>query len=226
MARFGGLAGSAGRKAVGRWRAGTHACPERAGRAGGCSGGGGSWSTCSSRRGRPRAGRESSRRERRPSAEPRARRAGRLRRRSRRRPRRAAALAPSSGPFAELAALDRLRWSSRQASQTITRYVASVRGSLGLTPSDLCGDAQALAASNAQVTPTGTLKRLATFGRTQTAAQNATAAFARVLARYQTQADRSLIEANNRLVNHFNSAVTSLVTAEEAKLLSALGLSA
>jgi hypothetical protein len=138
----------------------------------------------------------------------------------------AAAYPPSRGPFAKLArALSRLRWSSGQTSETITRYTTSVGRSLRLRPSDLCDDAKALAASNAQVTPPGTLNWLASFGRNGTAAQNSTKAFLAVLGRYETPADASLINANNRLVKHAESALKSLLTTEVPKLLSALGLS-
>ena len=105
------------------------------------------------------------------------------------------------------------------------RFVDSERRFSGLTPSDLCGDARALAASNAQTTPPGTLNWLATFGRYATGSQNGGTAFLKLLARYQSPADRSLILANNRLVKQSNSALRSLVTTESRKLFSALGLS-
>jgi hypothetical protein len=134
--------------------------------------------------------------------------------------------APWRGQFVKLArALGRLRWSSRQSGQTVTRYLASVRMFFRLAPSDLCSDARALAASNAQATPAGTLTWLAAFGRNGTSSRNATSAFLNLLARYQLPTDGSLIIANNRLSNRSNSALKVLVTTEARKLGSGLGLS-
>ncbi len=137
-----------------------------------------------------------------------------------------AALEPDRGVPAQLArALTPLRWSSRQSSKTITRYLASTRKFFGLRPSDLCGDAQTLAASAAQATPPGTLQWLASFGRYGTAWGNATSAFIKLLERYQTQADGALITEINQLVRRWRSLVDSLATTEVPKLASALGIS-
>ncbi|MGN6868190.1 MAG: hypothetical protein ACTHMY_07285 [Solirubrobacteraceae bacterium] len=137
-----------------------------------------------------------------------------------------AALGAERGAVGKLArSLAHLPWSSSQTSKTTKRYAASLRKLVHLMPSDICGDAQALASSNAQVTPRGTLRWLATFSRDVTAKTRGLAAFIKVLESYETSADQSLIKTNNRLVNRLNAATKSLAITEVPKLVSALGLS-
>jgi hypothetical protein len=122
--------------------------------------------------------------------------------------------------------LSGLRWSSHQTSEQIKRFLAATRKLVRLAPSDVCADARALAASNAQVTPPGTLRFLATVGRVSSAARAGGSAFETILARFQTAADRPVIDGINRLKHRLTSALRAFATAEVGKVLSALGLSA
>lgn len=129
-------------------------------------------------------------------------------------------------PLARMAnALTRLRWSSQRTSAKVKRYLASYRALFGLSPSDVCADAQALAASNAQTTPPGTLKWLAIYSRDEKPAAATGLAFVRLLNRFRTPADLPEIAAINRLSARAQSAITALLAAEAPKLLSALGIS-
>jgi hypothetical protein len=121
-------------------------------------------------------------------------------------------------------ALGRLRWSSRKTTAEIKRFLEGVQQLLTLAPSDLCLDAQALAASTAQVTPPGTLQLLATVHRLGSAAAAGTSGFIKILERFQTPAEGHMIAANNRLVGSIESASEKAVEAEGHKLLSVLGL--
>jgi hypothetical protein len=89
--------------------------------------------------------------------------------------------------------------------------------------SDLCVDAQALAASNGQTTPPGTLPFLAKYGRV--AGRTGFAGLRHVLERVQTPADAKLVRDINRLTRRAEARLKALAKAEHTKLLSALGIS-
>jgi hypothetical protein len=79
------------------------------------------------------------------------------------------------------ASISTLHWSNRKARNTVNGYASAWSAFNSLAPSDLCADATAFAASNAQTTPPGTLQWLATFGALATRNQSASGAFSRPL---------------------------------------------
>jgi len=92
-----------------------------------------------------------------------------------------------------------------------------------LRPSNLCVDARALAATNAQTTPPGTLQFLAAFGRAFDA--SGLLALSKTINRFKTSADARLIRASNSDTKLLIAARAALVASETPKILSALGLS-
>jgi len=127
-----------------------------------------------------------------------------------------------------LARMDRkvrpLRWSHRGQARRIRRSLTDERRYLFTAPSDICADAQALAANNAQATPPGTLSFLAGYGR---AAKGAGfGALTTALSRFQRPSDHRLVSEVNRLNRRVVRAGRSLVQTEGTKLLRALGISA
>jgi hypothetical protein len=66
--------------------------------------------------------------------------------------------AASRGRLARMTkALSRLPWSSKSTKTTVTRFLEAQHSLFSLAPSDLCADADALAA-NPEATPPGTLQ--------------------------------------------------------------------
>jgi hypothetical protein len=128
---------------------------------------------------------------------------------------------------ARLAALARtmirLRWSRTGSATKIRRSLEAQRKRFSLPPSDLCTDAHALAASNAQTTPPTTLQFLATFGRAEKAA--GLGALIDTMQPFVTPADNRLIDADNRLNDRLTAAEKALQAAEAPKIVSALGIS-
>jgi hypothetical protein len=127
-----------------------------------------------------------------------------------------------------LARMDRkvrpLRWSHRGQARRIRGSLTDERRYLFTAPSDICANAQALAANNAQATPPGTLSFLASYGR---AAKGAGfGALTTALSRFQRRSDHRLVSEVNRLNRRVVKAGRSLVQAEGTKLLRALGISA
>jgi hypothetical protein len=118
--------------------------------------------------------------------------------------------------------VERLPWSSSATRAAIRRSMQAERRYFALAPSNLCADASALAASNAQTTPPATLQFLATFRRdlagTGFAALNAT------INRYKRAVDADLIRADNSNDKLLVAARAALVRSEAPKVLSALGL--
>jgi hypothetical protein len=115
-----------------------------------------------------------------------------------------------------------LRWSTRGSATTIIRSLVAERRYFALPPSDLCADARALAAANAQSTSPGTLKFLSTFGRI--APEEGLTGVIRTLRRFVTAADDRVVTAVNRASEGLVAARTALVHAEAPKLIAALGL--
>lgn len=127
-----------------------------------------------------------------------------------------------------LARMDRkvrpLHWSHRGQAHRIHVSLTAERRYLALAPSDICADAQALAANNAQATPPGTLSFLASYGR---AAKGAGfGALTSALSRFQRRSDHRLVSEVNRLNRRVIKAGRNLVQVEGTKLLRALGISA
>jgi hypothetical protein len=119
--------------------------------------------------------------------------------------------------------IERLRWSSRATRAAIRRSMQAERRYFALSPSNLCADARALAATNAQTTPPGTLQFLAAFGR----AFHGSGFFAlnKTINRFKTAADGRLIRASNSNQKLLVAARAALVASETPKVLAALGLS-
>jgi len=119
--------------------------------------------------------------------------------------------------------IERLPWSSSTTRAAIRQAMQAERRYFALAPSSLCADARALAGTNAQTTPPGTLQFLATFGR----AFGGSGFFAlnKTINRFKTSADASLIRAANSNSKLLVSARAALVKSETPKVLSALGIS-
>jgi hypothetical protein len=121
--------------------------------------------------------------------------------------------------------LSRLRWSRRQTGQTIQRYLAAAKEFSQLSPSDLCADAGAMAASNASTTPPATLNWLAMYARDENATVKGTSAFMAVLTGYAGSGEGAVIKSVHNLAIRANSDLVKLIRAEAFKALAALGLS-
>jgi hypothetical protein len=130
---------------------------------------------------------------------------------------------PDRAPVAALTrTISSLRWSRVGKATRIRRSLEAQRTYFSLPPSDLCTDARAFAAANAQTTPPGTLQFLATFGRLKGAA--GLDALYNTIQRFVTPADNRLVDANNRLLDRATAAARALEAAELPKLSSTLGL--
>lgn len=119
--------------------------------------------------------------------------------------------------------IGRLRWSMSGSATTVRRSLDAERTYLELPPSDLCADADAFAAANAQTTPPETLQFLATLGRARSAA--GLAGLLKTIDRFKTAADRRLITAVKSADKRVIAAGKALVAVEAPKLLSTLGAS-
>lgn len=132
---------------------------------------------------------------------------------------------PARAQLAKMAGtLRALRWSSPRTAKIMKRYLTAQGRVLRLAPSDLCADAQALVASHAETIPPGTSQWLARFKRAVSAQQSAGAAFAAVLKKFQTPADKGLAATDNRLFKQLAGRIEGLVTASAGKLVNVLGL--
>ena len=132
--------------------------------------------------------------------------------------------APATAPLAALEeTLAGLRWSSPRTAAKIKRFLKAKRALLTLPASDLCGDARALA-SNAQVTPPGTLAFVTTAKHDAAAASAGNSAFVKILNRFHTRAEHTPAAATNRLLRKLKSAYTTLSTTETHELLPVLGI--
>jgi hypothetical protein len=133
------------------------------------------------------------------------------------------AQASSRIPFEALShSLARLRWSSRRLAATIMRSLEGERRYLMLPPSDLCTDARALAASNGQVTPPGTLRFLATSDARAAAA--GLSDISSIFKRFLSPRDHSLFKATTSLQRRLAASEDALGEASEPKVFSALGI--
>jgi hypothetical protein len=121
--------------------------------------------------------------------------------------------------------LSRLRWSRRQTGQTIQRYLAAAHKWLQLSPSDLCADARAMAASNAGTSPPATLNWLATYARNESANAKGNSAFWAILKRYAGTGEGAVFKSIYRLADRANSDLVKLIRAESIKAIAGLGIS-
>ncbi len=129
---------------------------------------------------------------------------------------------PALGKLA--ASLGSLHWSSSGIQKVVSAYVGAERRLYALTPTNLCADAHALAASHGRGVARATAAFVTKFGhRVQAAGQVATA-FQTVLGRFAAPSDRGLINSTNQLLNQFGLKVSSLAGAEAKKLVGVLGL--
>jgi hypothetical protein len=117
----------------------------------------------------------------------------------------------------------KLRWSAKGFAAIVARFPVAEHKLFSLSPSDLCGDARALAA-NPRATPPGTRQFVATVGRDSNAAKKAGAALGEVLGLLHGRADASVIQDLGRLGKRLASADQKLATAEILKVFKALGL--
>jgi hypothetical protein len=138
-----------------------------------------------------------------------------------------AANAPDRVPFSALAdTLARLRWTQPHAPRAVRGFLGAARQLQWLSPSSLCADANALATTQGQTTPSGTLQSLAMFGRVSSRMGTEEAALMTVLRRHTSARDAGLVKTIDRLATRLDAAMTTLLTKEMTKLLIALGLPA
>jgi hypothetical protein len=130
---------------------------------------------------------------------------------------------PARGELAKMAAaLRRLRWSSPRTGKMVKAYLTAQGKLFRLAPSDLCTDARALAGSNAQRTPRGTIEWLAKFRSAIAAQQAGSRAFVAVLKRFEVPADKALVASDNRLFRHVVSSLQGVAKVQAGKLLAVL----
>jgi hypothetical protein len=133
------------------------------------------------------------------------------------------AAAPFQKPLATLTRrLSKLHWSSGARKRSIARSLAKQARLYALPPSDLCADASALAAGNAQSLPPGTAAFVAGY-------QNATRAagldaLKSTLSRFARRGDRKLRSRVRKLQQEAGGGLESVARASGNRLLQALGL--
>jgi hypothetical protein len=120
--------------------------------------------------------------------------------------------------------ISNLPWSTRKAKTTVTGYLRSEKALYSLAPSDLCADATALAGSNAETTPPGTLQWLATLGRRANRNIKASGAFGSLLGTYHSSGDTGTLNDVLKLLKRWESLAPRVLGHELTKLLTALGL--
>ncbi len=131
--------------------------------------------------------------------------------------------AASHGRLARMTrALSHLPWSSKRTKATVTRFLDAQHRLLSLAPSNLCADANALAA-NPQVTPPGTLQWVATLGTASRATTAGNAAFLKMLGRFADASDAPVFKDIAGLPKRFVRAYKPLLKAAATKLLTTLG---
>jgi len=131
----------------------------------------------------------------------------------------------ASKPFTRLAqTLGALRWSSPASTRTISGLISAVRASLAIAPSSLCTDARALVA-NPQTEPAGTRSFLATYLPATSLAKQRLAPFLKLLAKYQSASDSSVIKSIDTLVDEFSAASAAETKTDTNTIVSDLGLS-
>ena len=121
-------------------------------------------------------------------------------------------------------ALDPLHWSGAGNKAAIRRYLTAEGSLLHLTPSNLCSDARALAASHGRHAPHSTLTWVRKFARRASAATQDGTTFLTVLQRSATPAQSGAINGINRLLSRFDSSVENRALAVGKKLLTVLGI--
>jgi hypothetical protein len=127
--------------------------------------------------------------------------------------------------LAKLAAtLDPLRWSGAGDKAAIKGYLAAEGSLLHLTPSDLCSDARALAASHGRHVPHSTIAWVRKFAHRANAAADDGSAFLTVLQRSATPAQSGAVKGITRLLNRFDSSVQNRALTAGKKLLKVLGI--
>jgi hypothetical protein len=136
-----------------------------------------------------------------------------------------AAYQQANGPFARLAAtLGKLHWSSPQTARTVKRYLAAQRSLFVLAPSDVCTDAQALAASDAKTLPPRTAQWVAEYQGVAVAQEATARAFANVLERFEIPADRAVVVSDAGLLRSLTGKLHSVANSGATRLVAILGL--
>ncbi len=120
--------------------------------------------------------------------------------------------------------LDQLRWSGAGDKAAISRYLAAEGSLLHLTPSDLCSDGRALAASHGRHAPQSTLTWVRKFAHRASAAAEDGSAFLTVLQRSATPAPGGALKGITRLLKRFDSSVENRALTAGKKLLKVLGI--
>lgn len=120
--------------------------------------------------------------------------------------------------------LDRLRWSGAGDKATIRRYLTAEDSLLHLTPSDLCSDGRALAATHGRHAPHSSLAWVRKFAHRANAASDDGVAFVTVLQRSATPAQSGAVKGITRLLNRFDASVENRALTVGKKLLTILGI--
>ena len=121
--------------------------------------------------------------------------------------------------------LRHLRWSSAAIAKVASGWQDATQKLFSMPHSDLCADANALAASDAQQTPSGTLAWLASFGRASSAVSHGAGRFEQLITRFETRADSGTVKSINGLLNRIQHATKTRGQAAVSKLSRTLGLS-
>jgi hypothetical protein len=117
-----------------------------------------------------------------------------------------------------------LHWSGTGTKTAIRRYLSAEASLLHLTPSNLCSDGRALAASHGRHAPHGTLMWVRRFAhRASVAAEDGTT-FLTILQRLATPPQRGAVKGIDRLLSRFDASVERRSVAVGQKLLTILGI--
>jgi hypothetical protein len=128
-------------------------------------------------------------------------------------------------PLVTLAAtLKRLPWSKPKTAAEIKRSVEAQSRFLALAPSDLCGDARAIASTNARTTPGPTLNFVA--GASAIAGEAGLGGLTHALVTFGAHTDQGGIASANRLRQQLAAGLASVTGRVALKVLVALGLHA
>jgi len=127
--------------------------------------------------------------------------------------------------FAKMAVtLGKLHWSSPRTAKTVKCYLTAQDRLFALAPSDVCTDAQALAASHAETVPPGATQWIAKFRGAAVAQQSAAQAFGKVLDEFQIPADKSLVASDSGLLRSLSGSLKAVAKSGATKIVHALGL--
>jgi hypothetical protein len=139
-------------------------------------------------------------------------------------------LTSAATPLGQLATtLSSLHWGTGAAAATVTRFLTADEALTALQPSDLCGDADSVAAAfqanPQQVTiPPATQTFLASYTADSSVANTRLAAFAKLLNSYAISSDSAVVARIDLLAVKVKNVSTVAITAATKALFRALGI--